>query len=58
MKVSNFSLTTRRTYEAPLVEIIEIEPQGVLCTSGLDDPTISSFTGDGGVHFGTIGGSW
>ena len=26
--------TTTKRYEAPLVEVIEIEPQGILCASG------------------------
>jgi hypothetical protein len=26
--------TTEKRYEAPQVEVIEIEPQGILCTSG------------------------
>jgi hypothetical protein len=34
MKVSNFSLKMRRTYEAPIAELIVIETQGVLCASG------------------------
>lgn len=34
MTVSNSSLKTRRTYEAPQMEIIVIEPQGILCASG------------------------
>ena len=27
-------LKTRRSYEAPQVEVIAIEPQGILCASG------------------------
>ena len=57
MKVSDFSLK-RQTYEAPTVEIIEIETQSVLCGSGGGAAATSSFTGTGGVHFGTTGGSW
>jgi len=34
MKVSNSSLKTRRTYEAPTAEVIVVETQGVLCVSG------------------------
>ena len=26
--------TTEKRYETPLVEVIEIEPQGILCASG------------------------
>ena len=34
MTVSKLSLKTRRSYETPKVEVIEIEPQGILCASG------------------------
>lgn len=33
MKVSKNGLIMRRTYDAPKVEIVEVEPQGVLCAS-------------------------
>ena len=56
MKVLKTSLKARQNYEVPKVEVIEIEPQGVLCVSG--DAASSSFTGSGGVHFGSDGGSW
>ena len=57
MKVSNFSLK-RQTYEAPIAEVIEIETQSVLCSSGGETPATSSFNGDGGIQFGTDGGTW
>ena len=34
MTVSKLSLKTRRSYETPKVEVIVIEPQGILCASG------------------------
>ena len=34
MHVKAFSLNMRRPYEAPAVEVIVIETQGVLCSSG------------------------
>ena len=43
--------TTVKRYEAPQVEIIEIEPQDMLCTSG------GGISGTG-FQFGTSGGSW
>ena len=46
----------QKVYEAPKSEVIEIEPQGVLCVSG--GAASSSFTGNGGVHFGSDGGNW
>ena len=52
MKVS-----TQR-YEAPQTEIIEIESQGVLCASGGGASAAMNFNGNGGVHFGTDGGTW
>ena len=52
MKVS-----TKR-YEAPLMEIIEIESQSVLCASGGGASATMNFNGNGGIHFGTDGGTW
>ena len=49
---------TNKRYEAPLAEIIEIESQGVLCASGGGASAAMNFNGNGGVHFGTDGGSW
>ncbi len=34
MTVSRNGLKKRQVYEAPRAEIIEIEPQGILCASG------------------------
>lgn len=34
MTESKLSLKTRQSYETPQVEVIEIEPQGILCASG------------------------
>lgn len=44
-------------YEAPKVEIVEIEFQGVLCASG-GAPESPTYPSSGGVHFGTKEGSW
>ena len=38
--------TTNKHYEAPQAEIIEIEPQGILCTSAGTDTSI----GGGGTQ--------
>lgn len=46
-----------KVYEAPKAEVIEIEPQGVLCVSGGGE-TSTGVTGQGGTQFGTNGGSW
>ena len=44
-----------KMYVTPKVEVIEVEPQGILCTSGGADPT--NF--DGRVmDFGTNTGIW
>ena len=44
-------------YEAPKTEIVEIEFQGVLCTSD-GAPESPSYPSSGGIHFGTKEGSW
>lgn len=46
--------TNQKPYESPKVEVIEIESQGVLCTSEGDG---SRLTGDG-FQFGTSDGQW
>ena len=48
--------TTNKRYEAPQAEIIEIEPQGILCTSPVG-PTPAGPNGNG-IHFGTNDGQW
>ena len=59
MKTFVTSLKTRRTYEAPQAEVIEIESQGVLCASGTPSPSTSTNpVGNGGIHFGTSNGQW
>ena len=40
-------------YEAPKVELVEIESHGVLCTSGGGSDVIGR-----GVHFETDNGTW
>ena len=49
---------TEKRYDAPQVEVIEIDYQGILCSSGGGAPATSNFTGNGGVQFGTDNGSW
>ena len=44
-------LSLQKPYEAPKVEVIEIESQGVLCAS-------EGVTGRGGTQFGTNHGGW
>ena len=46
MKTFVTSLKTRRTYETPQAEIIEIETQGVLCAS---TGAATGATGNGGT---------
>ena len=62
MKTFAKGLKTRRTYEAPRAEIIEIESQGVLCASGGGggggSQTATGVGGNGGIHFGTNNGQW
>jgi hypothetical protein len=46
-----------KSYEAPKVEVIAVESQGVLCASGGTET--STFNGNGGISFGTNNtGSW
>ena len=47
---------TNKHYEAPKAEIIEIELQGILCTSPVG-PTPAGPNGNG-IHFGTNDGQW
>jgi hypothetical protein len=58
MKTFVTSLKTRRTYETPQAEIIEIESQGVLCASGNPGPSTSTNPVGNGIHFGTSDGQW
>jgi hypothetical protein len=44
-----------KLYVAPKVDVIEIEPQGILCTSGGVEP--SNFMGTG-MSFGESAGQW
>ena len=44
-----------KLYVAPKMEVIEVEPQGILCTSGGVDPT--DFNGKV-MEFGTTTGVW
>ncbi len=49
--------TNLKVYESPKAEVIEIEPQGVLCVSAGE--TSTGFSTTGGLHFGNGGsGSW
>ena len=45
-----------KLYVTPKVEVIEIEPQGILCTSGVA-PEETSFTGTG-MNFTRDNGNW
>ena len=49
-----------QVYEAPMADVVEIESQGVLCTSGGgDEPTQGGVSGSTeGVHFQTDNGTW
>ena len=44
-----------KLYVAPKMEVIEVEPQGILCTSGGFEPT--GFNGRV-MEFGSNDGSW
>ena len=44
-------------YEAPQAEVIEIETQGVLCTSAGGGSAAAGPSGNG-FHFGTDTGNW
>lgn len=44
-----------KLYVAPKMEVIEVEPQGILCTSGGVEP--SDFMGTG-MSFGDEVGQW
>ena len=44
-----------KLYVAPQVDVIKIEPQGILCASGVIEP--AEFMGTG-MEFGTKNGSW
>lgn len=49
--------TFLKVYESPKAEVIEIEPQGVLCVSA--DETSTGFSTTGGLQFENGGdGSW
>ena len=46
-----------KLYVAPQVDVIKIEPQGILCTSGGVEPSNFNFTGTG-MTFTGDGGNW
>ena len=49
--------TNLKVYESPKAEVIEIEPQGVLCVSAGE--TSTGFSTTGGLQFGNGGnGGW
>jgi hypothetical protein len=54
--ISTQMKNNKQRYEAPQAEIIEIEPQGILCTSPVG-PTPAGPNGNG-IHFGTNNGQW
>ena len=49
--------TTTKRYEAPQVEVIEIEPQGILCTSG-GSPVTSKGAGTTNMGMSEITDFW
>jgi hypothetical protein len=47
----------KQMYEAPKVELIEMETQGVLCSSGPEVPPETAFNGNV-MNFNRKNGSW